>query len=240
MKYDIQELLWDTENFGVKSGKVNLEKILNNSDIEVLSKSVSSYEFIVINNKENHPKNNYLIGTYLKAFLVDINVQFNMNPSLKSGKSHYEVTKNLTENESVIEIANESFNFSRFYNDPNLNQDSSRKIYKNWVSNSFGKEEKYFILAKEDEKILGFILFSFTKDKDVVIELISMAKEIQGKGIGSKLISTLIEFANQHDVSQIKVGTQIDNLQAINFYTRNGFSMSEKSSIYHYWPRKEY
>lgn len=238
MNYDFHDLDWDTEHFGIKSGKVTLKKEITSEDLSSLKLQAGSYDFVVISNVNNNPVNNYLIGSKIDSFLVDVNIQFTLNPDLFESHTFYPTTNMLARNEKLLSIAEESFNFSRFFNDPYLNKDLSRIIYKNWVSNSFNKVNKYFILAKEEEVLLGFVLFSFNENKDIVIELISLTKESQGKGTGTKLISTLIDYAKQSNVKNIKVGTQIDNLQAINFYTKKGFSVTEKSSIYHYWPRK--
>lgn len=239
MKYNFIELPWDTEYFGVQSAKVVLnEKLLSEDFIEVLNKT-SNYDFITISNLHNNMENNQLVGLFSKAFLVDVNVQFEMNIDNREGANYYQSQNYYPFNDQIIQIAKSSFNHSRFFNDPYLNKNQSKEIYTNWVKNSFDKNEKFFVVAGEENKILGFILFSLNGKSDLIIELISLDKSSQGMGIGTKLIQSVIAYSKENHLEKIKVGTQIDNIQAMNFYTKKGFNFSSKSSIYHYWPRKE-
>ncbi|WP_188074705.1 GNAT family N-acetyltransferase [Planococcus sp. ANT_H30] len=239
MKYDFIDLPWDTEYFGVKSGKVVINEEIELHDIKEIIRLAEAYEFITINNINNQPLNNFLIGKYTNAFIVDTNVQFEMNVQHKKGENYFDAMDTYKKNIDLIKIAENSFNFSRFYNDPFLNIQLSKQLYSNWINNSFSKKEKYFIVAEVNEEILGYLLFSFNKSDALTIELISLDKTAQGKGIGTKLLDSLVYFAGNNNIHKIKVGTQIDNLQAINFYMKKGFSLSSKSSIYHFWPRKE-
>ena len=239
MKYDFIDLPWDTKYFGVKSGKITLNEEIELKDLEEIIKLTVSYEFITINNINNQPLNNFLLGKYTGSFIVDMNIQFEMNVESRKGRSYFNSLGAYKENQELIKIAENSFNFSRFYNDPFLDRNLSNQLYSNWIKNSFNNRDKYFIIAEENQEIYGYILFSFNKANSITIELISLDKSAQGKGIGTKLLDSLVYFAIKNHIHKIKVGTQIDNIQAINFYMKKGFSLSSKSSIYHYWPRKE-
>lgn len=239
MKYNFIKLAWDTEYFGIHSAKVVLNEKISTIDFDNILNRASNYDFITLSNLHNNTENNQLIGLLSKAFLVDINVQFEMNVKTSEGKNYYPSQNYYLVNDQVIQIASNSFNHSRFFNDPYLNKNQSKDIYLNWVKSSFDRSDKFFIIAEEEKEILGFILFSIDGNGALVIELIALDKSSQGKGIGTKLIQSLVAYSMDNDILKIKVGTQIDNIQAMNFYAKKGFSFSSKSSIYHYWPRKE-
>lgn len=239
MSFDFIDLNWDTNYFKVKSGKLILNHELKLPELKDSIELTNSYDFITIINKNNLSKNNFLLGKYTSAFLVDMNIQFEMKVESNKGRNYFNAKNNFEENIELLKIAKHSFNFSRFYNDPYLDKELGQQIYFNWIKNSFNKKEKYFIVAKENDQTLGYILFSIDSSSDVTIELISLAKEAQGKGTGTKLLSSLNYFAEQNNIHKIKVGTQIDNIQATNFYMKKGFSLTSISSIYHFWPRKE-
>ncbi|RLQ86721.1 GNAT family N-acetyltransferase [Planomicrobium sp. Y74] len=238
MNFEFEELAWDTNYFGVKSAKITIYNPLNKIEFEELVASTQDYEFVVINNTNNHPANNVLIGSHSDAFLVDINIQFEMEVSFNNAEIYYCAQNNFQVNKAISEISNKSFNYSRFFNDPNLDPSLSGKIYFNWVNNSFNNPDKFFVVAKEDEETLGFLLFSIKENKNIVIELISLNEKAQGKGIGTKLLKSLHYYCLEEKLEKIHVGTQIDNLQAINFYQKKGFNLISKTSIYHYWPRR--
>ena len=239
MKYNFIDLPWDTEYFGIKSGKVFLNEEIELNNLKEIIRITEPYEFITISNLNNTATNNSLIGRYTNSFLVDTNIQFEMNVENNNRESYFDAINNLEENLEILRIAKNSFNFSRFYNDPFLDRNLSHQLYSNWIKNSFNNKEKYFIVAQEKDEIFGYLLFSFYEADALTIELISLDKTAQGKGIGTKLLASLMCFAGNNNIHKIKVGTQIDNIQAINFYMKKGFSLTSISSIYHFWPRKE-
>lgn len=227
---------WDTKYFGVNTAKVVLHDKLEEHEFDELLQRTKEFQFVTFINVNNNPFNNFLIGKMTSSFLVDTNMQFQKKVTSKLEHASYRIENNCEEIIEVTYIASEEFNYSRFFNDPNLDFEAAKNIYANWVKNSFGRPDKYFILAKEKE-IVGFLLFSL-KDDIATIELISLSARAQGKGVGTKLISTLENFAYEKGISFIRVGTQVDNIQAVNFYLNKGFTYNEKSSVYHYWPRK--
>lgn len=239
MKYDFIDLPWDTEYFGIKSGKIVFNAEIELQDLEDIIRKTETYDFITINNLNNTAENNILVGRYTNSFLVDTNIQFEMIVGNLKGKNYFEAINSLEENADVLRIANNSFNFSRFYNDPFLNRSLSKQLYSNWIKNSFNNKDKYFLIAEENNEIYGYLLFSLNNMGFATIELISLDKSAQGKGIGSKLLASLIYFAENNNIKKIRVGTQIDNIQAINFYMKKGFNLNSISSIYHFWPREE-
>lgn len=67
--------------------------------------------------------------------------------------------------------------------------------------------------------MLRFLLFSIS-DNHAIIELIAVDKSKVNKGIGSQLLNELEYFSKEKALTSIKVGTQIDNSEAIRFYTK--------------------
>lgn len=240
--FEIRPLEWDSNYFQVKSSKVILNKQLRNDEKNDLLLKMKQYEFITIQNVNNEPLNNHWIGSSTTAFLTDVNVQFIKPISANDPKTcvteKVVISNNFDFHDEIVDIASESFVYSRFYNDPNIDKNKSREIYKNWVINSFHNEKKYFTLIFVDGKISGFLLFSFIDSHNSVIELIAISSQFQKMSLGMKLIHSTITFLREKNKNFLQVGTQIDNVQAMNFYTKNGFKLNAKSSIYHYWPKK--
>ncbi|TOO93763.1 GNAT family N-acetyltransferase, partial [Vibrio parahaemolyticus] len=54
-----------------------------------------------------------------------------------------------------------------------------------------------------------------------VLELLWLSEESRGKGLGSKLIKQLVEFATEKGLSQIR--TETLDFQAKPFYEKQGF-----------------
>lgn len=239
--FEFIPLQWDTEYFGVKCAKAILNTKISSADGIKLVRLSKEYNFITYVNKNSNFANNLWIGENTTAFLTDINVQF-----IKKKKDfvneftneNFQVINGLPKSEEIYEIASNSFLYSRFFNDPYLNKTKSEALYANWVVNSFGKEDKYFVIAKNNNKISGFLLFSINKlSLGCEIELIAIDKQYTGQKIGKQLMAKLENYLIGMEVENIKVGTQIDNINAVNFYNACGFDYTGCASIYHYWPK---
>lgn len=182
--YDIITLDWDTEFFGVKSAKINLNSEINGKEIEDINNEIQEkkYEFITINNKNNNIENNFILQQLDNIFLADVNVQFSKKIKEDTNKHQkndkIKIENKLNYEEQLLEIAKENFIYSRFYNDKNLRKD--KNVYVEWTRNAFGKNDKYFCIYEQENNILGYSLFSI-EDNNLVIELIVINGKEQAK-----------------------------------------------------------
>lgn len=229
-------LEWDTEFFGRKSAKIILSNQVSRFEEKKIKLFLEENNFITIVNENNNYINNQWLGSNTKAYLTDINIQFRKRLFKQSIDLNQSVSiKNKVEiNPTIMRIAKESFSESRFFNDPMITDEKAAMLFNNWVSNSFNKEDKYFVVTQKNRLITGFILFS--KDKEsATIELIAVDENYRGEKIGRSMINHLEEYLIKDNILNLKVGTQVNNLKAINFYTKNGFRYDSNSSIYHLW-----
>jgi ribosomal protein S18 acetylase RimI-like enzyme len=245
VNYEYKFLDWDTNYFGVKSARVILKNKIDRDEWVKVRNLILDNEFIVIDNVNNDSVNNFFISNLSGIFLTDINFQFtkeikesNINQS-SAYEKNITIHNNMPWNKQVIEISKNSFKFSRFFNDPFLDKKRSRNIYSHWVESAFLDENRYFLYYKTDQYILGYILFRIdSQNKKVIIELISVKEGKENKSIGTRMVNALECFLLREftDTTIIQVGTQSNNIKAINFYEKNGFRVKEIRSIYHYWP----
>lgn len=237
-KPQLCKLLWEEEKFGIKAAKLSLEGEVTKNQWSELNKEFKEYEMIVINNSGNNSKNNLLIGQLNNCFIADINVQFEKNPSNidEEKNSNVKITNNKEFDKNILKIAEKSFVYSRFTNDPNLDKEKAKLIYVDWTRNSFSKENKYFVTYEEDNTSIGFIVFSIN-EKVATIELVAVDREYQNKRIGKAMMIELDRFLYEvkNEVTLIKVGTQVENENAIRFYQNRGFKLVKINTIYHSW-----
>lgn len=234
--YECKYLQWDTDYFGINSARVNLHGIVKEQAQNDIIEFCKEYDFVTISNIENIKENNYWIGTKTNAFLVDINVQF---MKVLKGKSTYQsdntyVVNNLPGNKQIIDIAKKTFFHSRFFNDPKLSETQAQNIYLYWTKCAFGQPNKHFVVCERGGNIVGYILFSLNEDISI-IELIAVDEKYQRQGIGKLLIQTMESFVIGQGTYKIKVGTQVNNAFAIQFYSGSGFTYVGCRSIYHLW-----
>ena len=236
--YECKQLQWDTDYFGVRSARVNLSGIVDERGQEEIIEFCKGYDFVTISNLDNIKENNHWIGNRTNAFLADMNIQF---IKVLADKQDYQDEKTyvvncLSRNEQIVEIARNSFNYSRFFSDPNLPQEQAKNIYLHLTECAFVQENKYFVISEREGNVAGYILFSFTEDSSV-IELIAVDEKYQGQRVGKSLIHTMESFVINQGVQKIKVGTQVNNISAAQFYNAKGFKYVSCVSMYHLWRR---
>ncbi|OGO76582.1 MAG: hypothetical protein A2Y23_05290 [Clostridiales bacterium GWB2_37_7] len=240
-KFDCFPLDWDTDYFKVKSARVILKGIVSKEEQDNILEYSKQFQFVTISNIGNLKENNHWIGSKSNAFLTDMNIQFTRKITKES-----DFTDELTQiynlyprNESVVDIAKAAFQYSRFFNDPALPKDKAENIYLHWTECAFGQANKYFVVTKRNDEVVGYILFSInTEESYVTIELIAVDDKYQGQKVGKSLISELESFIYKQGIKRLKVGTQIDNGIAIRFYSTCGFQYDSCSSVYHLWINK--
>jgi ribosomal protein S18 acetylase RimI-like enzyme len=233
-KITFYELKWDTEFFGVKSAKAVLHKPLSLNEWCKLLERFRDYQFISITNQNSEPTNAQLIGRDTSSFLADVNIQF-----VKKLVGPFEIPVNvsihqsLKRNDQITELAN--FKFSKFIEDPELAKRGGDQVYTHWLINAFEKPDKYFALSRDkNENINGFVLFSFLNNASV-IELIAVSSKETSSGIGTTLFKAVEYATNKQGFNEIKVGTQIRNTGAINFYHKVGCRQVGCHQVYHLW-----
>ncbi|CAH0346460.1 GNAT family N-acetyltransferase [Bacillus sp. CECT 9360] len=229
------DLKWDTDFFGVKSAKAILHKPLTKNEWDELKARFNEYQFISIENRNSEPINAQFIGKDTTAFLADVNVQF----SKKLESTEKEIPNNITLNqklkrdEQIIDIA--KFEYSKFTEDLELAKRGGTELYQQWLSNSFERPDKHYVLYKDEKgNIIGFLLYSFS-NQGCVIELIAVSESANNKGIGTSLVRALESEAYKKKCTEFRVGTQIRNLGAINFYHKVGCKLVGCHQVFHLW-----
>lgn len=236
--YEIVHLDWDTEEFKIKSCKVILNYNISKRELFEIQKYIieNKYKFVTVQNNNNNSINNYILGSMQNISLVDVNMQFSKKvQEVIDNNSSVIIQNNMVDDERLLDISKKSFVFSRFYFDTKL-PENKYELYSNWTRNAFNKENKYFAIYRMNNIIQGFILFNIDKSESTLnIELVAVDEKIQHKGIGSTLLKKVEEFAFRNNIEILKVGTQLNNLKAQNFYIKYGFKHESIASIYHWW-----
>jgi len=231
---DFYELEWDTHFFGVSCAKAVLYGPLDVTQWKGLKSRFERYEFVSIENRNSDPVNAQLIGRDTSAFLTDVNIQLVKKlTSLDMASNDVRVYSSFEWDDQLLKMAR--FQFSKFTEDPGLLRRGGDKVYEQWISNSFGKGDKFFaISATKCGVINGFLLHSYSDDA-CVVELIAVSSNQVQSGIGTKLFNAVANSALRHGFDKLRVGTQVRNVSAINFYHKVGCKQIGCHQVYHLW-----
>lgn len=83
------------------------------------------------------------------------------------------------------------------------------------------KTEGFYV--REGENIVGLITYIVYGS---VLEILSLDSLRENQGIGTKLVETVIEEAKDRKLQKIVLITTNDNINAIRFYQKRGFDMT--------------
>ncbi|WP_228713534.1 GNAT family N-acetyltransferase [Arundinibacter roseus] len=89
-----------------------------------------------------------------------------------------------------------------------------------------------FLVAQNDSELLGFISYElFYKNlPQTKIHKIYILPDIQGQGIGQKLIASITEISIQNNCNSLILNVNRQN-KAIDFYKKNGFTVVDREDI---------
>lgn len=94
-----------------------------------------------------------------------------------------------------------------------------------------GKSDRVFNIMvpaeQAKETIAGLIWYSFAEENSIWLTALVVISKLQGRGIGSRVISMLEDEGLKRGIDQIELGVQRSNLRAVEFYKNRNFQELE-------------
>jgi ribosomal protein S18 acetylase RimI-like enzyme len=134
--------------------------------------------------------------------------------------------------DAVLEIAGSCFRYSRFHLDPFIPRETADRVKREWVASYVaGRRGEELLVAHANGRPAGFL--AVLGDRDArVIDLVGVAEDRSGRGIGSALVAAFIE-RHGAAASELRVGTQIANVPSLSLYARFGFRVASSAYVLH-------
>ncbi len=132
----------------------------------------------------------------------------------------------------ILEISKNAFSKSRFHQDSRIGFEVAEKIKQEWILANLTVRENAITFVSKNSigQINGFNSILIQDDR-LIIDLIAVASEYRGQGIGRSLILKCQELSASSG-KPVFVGTQADN-PAIRLYESLGFSPNKVSYVWH-------
>lgn len=132
---------------------------------------------------------------------------------------------------AVRGIAATAFQYSRFHADPLIASATANRIKADWAGNFFkGGRGTHMVVATEREEPAGFMLLIHRSER-LIIDLVGVAPAFQGRGLGR----AMLDFAagEVSGPTRFVVGTQLQNVGSLAYYTGYGFRVSRSNYTLH-------
>lgn len=100
------------------------------------------------------------------------------------------------------------------------------------LESDLSKDNYYYIVAKNNNKIIGYAGISYILDSADIISIV-VDKEYTHKGIGSLLLNNIFKFCNSKNIKKILLEVRKSNVIAQNLYAKYDFKkISERKNYY--------
>ncbi|MBN1186718.1 MAG: GNAT family N-acetyltransferase [Bacteroidales bacterium] len=229
----IEKLEWDSSFFGYPVGKLILDNETRFDKVSFLNDS-GEYKLVYI-------FSTYELNTEISSFYcVDVKITLKKNILVKTKTNQSFHCESYIYDEysfkKLVILAYESGKYSRYRIDKKFINNEFEKLYRSWVFNSVKKKYAFEVLVyKVNSEIVGLITLTDKESTSSEIGLFAVSKEFQSQGIGTILLKDAELVSIRKNYENMQVNTQQDNINAMNFYKKNGFVLYSKYYIYHYW-----
>jgi dTDP-4-amino-4,6-dideoxy-D-galactose acyltransferase len=228
----ISRLGWDSEFFGLETGKLVLN---GNQFFEFPDPGLFSFIYVLSDRKLTKEEMNVGKG---KMHLADEKIVFHKNliSPIVTSANIQSFDLNCDIPDRLYDLAIQSGHYSRFYTDPNLPKSSFEKLYRLWLERSVSRQIADEVYVYETDNIIrGFITLGIKSGRPD-IGLVAVNAEDRSLGIGALLLNAAENWAvtNAH-MNEIQVVTQGQNTGACRFYEKNGYTIESVKYIYHWW-----
>ena len=105
-----------------------------------------------------------------------------------------------------------------------------------WTEAQFWSElaadNRAFIAATENDVFVGYADL-YVNTPEAEIQTIAVRESAQGNGIGTALLTAMLESAREHGCSLVLLETRAENLPAISLYEKFGFTINGRRPNYY-------
>ncbi len=137
---------------------------------------------------------------------------------------------------ALVTIAESCFLWSRFHLDPQLPRRMANLIKRRWIENYVnGSRGSALYAAVLDGEVAGFLAVIESTVNGVPaasIDLVGVAPQFQGRGVGVALVDTFLRDWEPR-AKALRVGTQAANIRSLRLYESRGFRISESNYVLH-------
>jgi len=150
------------------------------------------------------------------------------------------ITIRKAQDKDVIDLQNIgkitfSETFSKDNSAQNINEYLETAFSTDKITSELADKNAEFYFAEFENEIIGYLKVNHGESQTEIknenaleIERIYVLKDFHGKKVGQLLYEKAIELANEKNVDFVWLGVWEQNLRAIRFYEKNGFTAFDK------------
>lgn len=106
------------------------------------------------------------------------------------------------------------------------------------IEDSFARENYIFIVAEKNGSIIGYIGLYFILEEGNITNIL-VEESHRGQGIGTNLLTNMIQAAKIQGVTSVTLEVRASNEQAMRIYDHNGFEKEGTRKDYYSNPKED-
>jgi dTDP-4-amino-4,6-dideoxy-D-galactose acyltransferase len=136
----------------------------------------------------------------------------------------------------LAELARVSHGSTRFFHDPNFNDERCRDLYAQWMLSSLDGVADAVIVAEADGTAVGYVTCELDAGEDSGrIGLIAVEPSSQGRGLGSTLCEAALDWFAAEGALSVEIVTQGSNVSAQRVFQASGARTVSTELWFHKW-----
>ena len=230
---------WDEKSFGIPTREIISVSYKNENDlahlITTFEDTLNGESLLYFRQDSNDQTSKkvllshgyYIVETSLQIKLTKIkNIDFS-----KKYRNNLEIDEKISEEDirQLQDIAYNSFNYSRFHEDPFLDIKQCRTRYTNWILDLIEQGKKVYVYRQNNE-VISFQFYTVENNK---VDLI-LGGSKEGYGMMTLyFFSTLMTDLQSKGIKKMETMISASNLGIVNTYISFGFSVQKSFFDYH-------
>ncbi len=235
-----QFLDWDTQFFGVRIARANVNRLDPETTRALLAwcceHAIDCLYFLA---DADHPAtvrhaeaNQFKLVDLRVTLQVDLpapRLAANIAPDISLGPVA------ASEVAALRAIAAVSHHDSRFYADPGFAPARADALYETWIEQACRDDSKFVLVAHQHSQVAGYLVCDCDGAPTGRISLTAVAPGFQGHGIGGALVAAGLDWFKKQQLPAVQVVTQARNVRAMRLYEKHGFATQQLQLWYHRW-----
>ena len=137
--------------------------------------------------------------------------------------------------ETLVNLARQSGEFSRFRTDPRVGRHVFEAIYDAWIRNSVERRiADEVLVAISDGRTVGLVTVA-RRGEQMEIGLLAVDAQSRGRGVGRALVSAALGWGKAAACTRAVVVTQQANQAACRLYESCGYHVGSVECVFHLW-----
>lgn len=190
-------------------------------------------EFICIRCKQDFITSKLLTESGFVFIETLFNPFFRIDRLIESNLKLDVLDANKNDLKYIRKIAKNSFKKDRFHFDERFDKKIGDNRYSLWVDNAFNNPKFSLLKLILEDRIIGFFIVEYDKNKSVYWHLTAIDKSFQGKGLGSEVWNMVMNKHFKDSYRSVKTAISSNNISALNLYTKLNFRFIKASNTFH-------